>query len=406
MLNTHQSIKPTDQHYFVGIDISKRNHVVSLINQDNQVLIRNRSFTVSRTGFEQLLYLLLEYQAHGSVSLACEATGHYWLSIFQFLTEAGFTLHVFNPLQVACRRNQGIRGSKTDSDDSVLIAQVLKFGDQAPKEIPQEQLFELKELSRFRLDVKQQATAVKLKLIHVLDQVFPEFATLFADVTGTTAKAVLSEYSLPEQIEEVSVKQLTQVLKTASKNYYDQTAAIKLKDTARHSIGLKFGLDSFVLQIKLLLQQVDYLEKQTKELDVRIKQLVNQQQTRILTIPGISHTLAGVILGERLGFTKQEPKAFLAWAGMDPKKNDSGEHRGKTKMSKRGSRILRHALWMAACSARICSPTFKAIYDTQRSRGKSYQVAISHVAKKMAYVVNHVLVTKEDFKEQITNFNP
>ena len=43
--------------------------------------------------------------------------------------------------------------------------------------------------------------------------------------------------------------------------------------------------------------------------------------------------------------------AFVAFASLDPRPDDSGQHRGKRRLSKRGPAELRRLLYLAALSA-------------------------------------------------------
>ncbi|WP_201259697.1 transposase [Tissierella sp. P1] len=70
----------------------------------------------------------------------------------------------------------------------------------------------------------------------------------------------------------------------------------------------------------------------------------------ILTIPGIGFLNGAMILGE-IGYISRfsNPSKLLAYAGLNPTVNQSGQFYTKTiRMSKRGSKLLRYALINAA----------------------------------------------------------
>ena len=56
-------------------------------------------------------------------------------------------------------------------------------------------------------------------------------------------------------------------------------------------------------------------------------------------------------------------------------------------MSKRGSPVLRHSLWLAAVSARRFNPKFKEYYDTKRAQGKHPKVVTGAIARKLAHLI-------------------
>ena len=66
----------------------------------------------------------------------------------------------------------------------------------------------------------------------------------------------------------------------------------------------------------------------------------------IMTIPGIGYINGGMILGEIGDIHRfSNPNKLLAFAGLDPSVYQSGNFQAKTtRMSKRGSRVLRYAL--------------------------------------------------------------
>lgn len=88
---------------------------------------------------------------------------------------------------------------------------------------------------------------------------------------------------------------------------------------------------------------------------------------------------------------------LLAFAGLDPRIRISGQWAGKTRMSKRGSRTLRTALYRAAFIART-DPSFKDCYDQHRKIMKQPgKVALSHVARKVLQAVYGVLRYQKPF---------
>ena len=56
-------------------------------------------------------------------------------------------------------------------------------------------------------------------------------------------------------------------------------------------------------------------------------------------------------------------------------------------MVKRGSKYLRYALYTAAKNVANWDNTFKAFMQKKLAEGKPYNVAVSHVAKKLTRVL-------------------
>lgn len=386
---------------YVGIDIGKNSHVACVLNAEN-TFSRHLHFSSLRPGFEKLLtFLASQSCTKDETIIGCEATGHYWLTLFEKLKGEGFTVFVLNPLQVHSFRNESIRGLKTDDRDCELIATVLRFGVGVSAEMPDESLYQLRELSRFRHDLVRQISSIKLNVLSVLDRSFPEYPTLFNNVFGLTSIAVLKQYSTPDTIADLDIVKLTTMLEAHSRKRFSRSHAEKLQAHARNSFGLRFGIDALFLELKILIKSIEHLQKQKILLEKKIIQLVTTQRTQLLTIPGVSSMVAGMILGETVGFYKKDsldPRPLLAFAGLDPKLKESGRWKGQTRMSKRGSPYRREAIWQAALVASTHDKGFKAIYERQKSMGKPHKVALTYVAKKLTYIVHSVMRTSRPYR--------
>jgi transposase len=387
--------------HYVGIDIGKNTHVACVLSADN-TFSKHLHFNSLQPGFEKFLDFLVSQDCiKEETIIGCEATGHYWLTLFEKLKGLGFTVFVLNPLQVHSFRNESIRGLKTDDRDCELIATVLRFGVGVSAELPNETLYQLRELSRFRHDLVRQISSIKVKALSVLDRSFPEYETVFSNVFGLASTAVLKEYTTAEAIAALDIAKLTHMLETASRKRFSRSHAEKLQQQARNTFGLKFGIDALSLELKILMQSIEHLQKQKALLEKKIEQLVAKQQSTLQTIPGISSVIAGTILGETVGFFKKgslDPRPLLAYAGLDPKLKESGKWKGQTLMSKRGSPYLREAIWQAALVASVHDTGFKTIYNKQRSKGKPHKVALTYVAKKLTYVVHSVMRTNQPYR--------
>jgi transposase len=88
----------------------------------------------------------------------------------------------------------------------------------------------------------------------------------------------------------------------------------------------------------------------------------------------------------------------VAAIGIDAKLKESGRYAGRVKMSKRGNRYLRRAILLAARTAARCDPQCRAILLRHQNRGKHYNVAISHVARKLVHIAYSVLLNKTPYE--------
>lgn len=74
------------------------------------------------------------------------------------------------------------------------------------------------------------------------------------------------------------------------------------------------------------------------------------------------------------------PGKLLAFAGLDSPVYLSGNFQArKTRMSKRGSRVLRYALMNAAHNVVKNNATFKAYYDAKRAECRTHYNALLNI---------------------------
>ncbi len=153
----------------------------------------------------------------------------------------------------------------------------------------------------------------------MLDQVFPEYDTLFSSIFGESSKAFLKTYRTPEQAVEVHTKTLATLLKKASRGRHSTDKARQLKSLAARSVGLTLCSDVFAFQIRILVEQIEFTEKQISEIDQKIAKLLKKLNSVILTIPGVGPATGAIILGEIGDIHRfSNPKNLVAFAGIDP----------------------------------------------------------------------------------------
>lgn len=399
--------------YYLGIDIGKSHHVAACSNQEGKLLNEPLRFKNNFQGYQKLSSCLENLDAEfKDIYVGMEATGPYWLALYEQLTTTGFKqVIVLNPLEVKSYRNKGIRGSKTDNIDAQLIADILRFGDYKQSRTPSkktEHLFQLRELCRLRADLVDTSSSFKLKINSILDRIFPEYSQLFDKNFQASSKAVLQQSFLPEEIAKISVEKLQALLKKASKGQLGKNKALHIKQVSKNSVGTTIGADVSALACRTLLLQVEQLDQQVKALKKEITSRFQSQATKLTTISGISDTTGAQILSEigdfqRFAHLKDGAEKLVALAGLDPQLKQSGKHKGKVKMSKRGSKYLRRAIRQASFSAVFAKkdPMFKGIYDKQKQRGKHHEVALSHVGRKMLHVIFAILRDNKEYEPHV-----
>lgn len=245
--------------FYLGIDIGKNTHVASLVDDKKKVIFKAFSFSNSIDGAESLILKLEAFK--NELEVGMEATGHYWLSLYSYLVEKNFTVRVINPIQTdGWRQGIEIRKRKTDIIDSLLIADLLRYGDFVETSLSNEDYLSLRNLSRFRSYLISSIGDLKRKTIALLDQVFPEYASSFSNIFGKTSKEILSNFSTPSDFEDINSDDLNTFLESVTRKNYASKKIDELSKKASSSFGINFCLDSFSLQIKMLIEQISFID--------------------------------------------------------------------------------------------------------------------------------------------------
>ncbi|HFH7436509.1 TPA: IS110 family transposase [Streptococcus agalactiae] len=387
--------------FYLGIDIGKNTHVASLVDDKKNVIFKAFSFSNSINGAESLVLKLEAFK--NELEVGMEATGHYWLSLYSYLAQKNFTVRVINPIQTdGWRQGVEIRKRKTDIIDSLLIADLLRYGDFVETSLSNEDYLSLRNLSRFRSYLISSIGDLKRKTIALLDQVFPEYASSFSNIFGKTSKEILSNFSTPSDFEDINSDDLNTFLESVTRKNYASKKIDELSKKASSSFGINFCLDSFSLQIKMLIEQISFIQNQVSDVENEIEVLLEKLNSLITTIPGIGSVNAATILGE-IGDIKRfsNPSKLVAYAGLDASISQSGEYESTyNHMSKRGSPYLRRALFQSALRAEFCDPVFSDYYQKKISEGKHHLVATNAVARKLCHTIFAVLTKNEPYQVQ------
>lgn len=252
----------------------------------------------------------------------------------------------------------------------------------------------LRQLTRFHFSLVDSVSEVKLQVIALLNQVFPEYQALFSDTFGKTSVELLLSYTTPEDILALDTDALVDILVRCSRGRLGLAKAEQIQSAAMHSFGVKFGKDAFTFQIRALLAQIQLVETQINQLDAQIAEIYASFDAHLHTVPGIGPVLAAAILAEVGDISRfgSDPARLVAYAGIDPSVKQSGGFTGSNnRMSKRGSPYLRRAIWLAATVAYRFDPTLAAFYQKKRAEGKTHMTAVVAVARKLTYVAFAIL---------------
>jgi transposase len=171
---------------------------------------------------------------------------------------------------------------------------------------------------------------------------------------------------------------------------------VALREAAAMSLH---ELDGFAADLKALRTRFNQL---IARIDLRVKALVEadperkQNFARLCTITGVGPVIGTALVNTLERRPMNSADAFVAFTGLDPRPDDSGQHRGKRRLSKRGPAELRRLLYMAAMSA-INTKTWRPLYEHYRTKGLSSTATLVILARRIARTAWSIYTHKTQF---------
>jgi transposase len=290
------------------------------------------------------------------------------------------------------RKAASVRKTKTDAIDAKTICMFLirNQNDFKPYTLSSYHIDELKTLVRQRKSLKTQINK-EMNLLHAyVIQAFPEYYKIFKRINSKASMEVLSRYASLSEFKRVRLETLKELIRKSSKGHHGLKEAQMIKELASTSIGIDSSALSF--SIKQTIERILMIDDQVHDIEREIVHHVDDSRTTLLSVPGVGYTTGAIILAEIGDIHRfKTDDQLLAFAGLDPSVYQSGNFEGNYKISKRGSSILRFAIYHVAQAAVKFDPIFKAYYLKKKSEGKRHRVIIGHVTKKILRVIRSIL---------------
>jgi transposase len=328
----------------VGIDISKDTFTACFCaKQLNDVLKFSdvKKFKNEKSGFNQLgRWIRKLVVKNAELVFLMEATGVYYESLAHHLHKIGKTVHVVLPN--TSKHYFGSLNIKTKTDD--VDAEVLsQFGVERRHrawEPPKKVFLELRNLTRYYVQLQEQKTALN---------------------------------------------------------------NIKHSKEAAHEMQ-KFILSSNKKLISQIDKQLIDCIKQV-ELLIQSDQELSDKIDKVLSIKGVGLITAATIIAETLGFEYvRNIKQLTSYAGYDVVQRESGTSiKGKTKISKKGNRYIRNALYFPAMVSCRYNPDLKKTYMRIITKKPSKMVGQVAIQRKLLVLIFTLWKKNESFIENYKN---
>jgi transposase len=316
-----------------GLDVHKDLVVACVrISQGNRVEHLVQSFATTTTG---LLALADWLAAHGCTHVAMEATGVYWKPVWHVL-EGRFELVLAN-----ARHIRNVPGRKTDVNDATWIADLLAHGLIRGSFVPPEPIQHLRDLTRTRKQLVREIVQHTQRIQKTLEDANIKITGLITDLLGVSGRAILAALIAGESDPECLASLVRGRLKVKRPALIE---ALRGRITEHHRFLLKLHLG-----------QIEALDKAREELEQRMGKSLEPMRAKaelLITMPGVSETVAQVILAEIGTDMSRFPTAghLVSWAGLCPRNDESAGKRRSTRV-RPGAPWLKTTLVQAAWAA-------------------------------------------------------
>jgi len=326
-----------------GADLSKADVKVCIRvpGTGKRVRYEVRTFSTMSDGLLELRDWLLE---NGITRIGMEATASYWKPMF-YLLEA---TEGIEPWLLNAQHIKTVPGRKTDVKDCQWICRLVEHGLVRPSFVPPRDIRQLRDLTRYRTETSRDRARDVNRLAMFLEDAGIKLSSVVSDITGRSARAMLDALVAGERDPRVladlalgSLQGKVPLLTRALTGSFSEHHAFMVASMLR-------AIDEADDRISCLSEEIN-----------RQLQPLRQQVDLLITIPGISLTLAQVLIAEvGVDMGRFATAGHLAsWAGMCPGNKESGGRRlsGRTR---HGDTWLKSALFMAGASASRSKNTY------------------------------------------------
>ena len=366
-----------------GLDVHSRcvNACVR-VAADRKVTTEHREFATTTAGLLALAAWLTEA---GCTHVAMEATGVYWKPVWHILEdEASLTLVLANAQHI-----RNVPGRKSDRKDAAWIADLLAHGLIAGSFVPPAPIQELRDLTRTRKQLVREIARHTQRLQKTLEDANVKLTRVVTDILGVSGRAILAALIAGETDPE-RLADCTNVRVKASRA--DIVAAVHGRVTAHH----RFLLELHLGQIDALRAAVQKLEQQADE----VLRPFREAAERLTTMPGVSETVARVIIAEvGVDMTRfPGPGHLVSWAGLCPRLDESAGKRRSTRI-RHATPWLKTVLVQAAWAATRKNGSYLQSQFRRLKGKRGPKKAIVAVAASMLTAAYFMLRDEKDYHD-------
>jgi transposase len=415
-----------------GIDIGSREHYVAVPPGRDEPNVRH--FSAYTEGLREMARWLRQCEV---TTVAMEATGVYWLPVYEHLEQAGLEV-----LLVDARGVKYVPGRKSDVQDCQWLQELHTFGLLRGAFRPEEMICQLRSFLRHRKNLVEESNRHILRLQKMLQEMNVLLHHVLSDVTGESGLRILDAILAGErdprklaQLIDQRVKKTPREIAAALQGDYRAPQLFVLEQELKSYRHVQQQIEQCDQQILRAAQQLPAREAasaeqkaasagldqavtmptkckpSSKKFSSSFERCLQVQLQRILgvdltQVPGLG-VLAVLTLLSEIGTNMKKwrsPKAFASWLGLSPGSKISG---GRV-LSARTRKVVSRAATILRVAAKALGKTDTPLGHFYRRKQAKLGTpkAITATARKLACLVYNLIDTREKYiPPNVTAYN-
>ena len=363
----------------IGVDVGSYDEYARAFTCRKQELSKKPlHFHNTAEGFKTFKYWavnIMETNGLEKIIVGMEPTSIYWEALATYCKDNGMILVHVNPAAVHKSKELDDNDpSKNDRKDPKVIADLVTDGRYSFPYMPEEEYAQLRELSNLKIRTQESLTQCKNRLARWYSRYFPEFKEAYKNVVSKTAMIIMDMYPLPEDIVTVGVEGILQIWRNKKVRAAGESRAKKLYEAAKNSIGRKEAAVVARLEFQSIKEDLDRYQERLEAIDKEVDEILPKIKNadKLFGIKGVGKATVLTFLSEVGDISRfDNPKEIQKLAGYAIVTNDSCKHQGEKRISYRGRKRLRWALYQTALSVIGKNEEFRQIHQYYTTRKKN-----------------------------------
>jgi len=391
---------------FTGIDVSKGYADFCIVSESGEDVVEPFQLDDTERGYSAMWEVFNELveKGHDEIVCAVESTAGYennWLHVLvQMSDRLPLKVARLNPFPVK-KFSEAVMGrNKTDKTSSYHIANYLR---KCPEQIRYEEDNPYSAMRKYWSYISLQMKVLRQlsnNLQSIVYSANPELLSQCKFGFSGRILNVLKEYPTAKKLARAKVKKLSMINGINDVDASDMIAAAKTSVASLQDDLIGEMISSSARQIEQISSSID------RAIDTILKERRPKEIDLLMSIPGIGERTA-LILFMEIGCIHRfrSSRELASYAGIHPMVRESGDGSKRPKMSKRGRKMLRTALFLPAMVAARRDEYIGSIYDKQIEKGKSKMSAYGIIMHKLLRIAYGVLKTGKTYNSEIDKIN-